>query len=902
MVNNDSSNLVEAWDVVESTSRKAIEWTKNSENNSVPLVKNTASSAQLKLLHKIANARMMKQACKNRSGIGLFGESQAGKSYLVSTLASDGDNRLMTILGDTEFDFIKQINPQGGGKESTGLVTRFSSKLANPSDNDYPVQLQLIKECEIAKILINSYFNDFKNVSTFDSSDISNILDIGTKVSRNSTKSISEDEILSLQDYVANNYPNLYKQLGEGYWKIGVSHIIYASIEDRADFYSCLWNGQSAFKTLFIQLAKVLATIQSETVYAQIESIVPTNNEQQPIIDVDALRCLSNPRESGTIRIKTPSKVIDVTVAELAALTAELFISVKNNKSGVLDKMDLLDFPGYRGRLQINHIDDSDKSDATGRSLLSELFLRGKVAYLFEKYTENRGVNCLIVCCSAETQINSNIENVITRWIDKTQGNTPEKRSEHQPGLFWAITKFDTRIGTDLNKGSEQLKYGSDGLLQQTILEKFGRCEWFTNWSGTDENPIPFNNIFLVRKPGLLNCAFIENESKQAGSCDEKAIKSEFKKNLDMMKSKFVREPTVKKYIKDPSAAWDAVLELNDGGMTRLCRAIDEVDAASIRYKAFVNDLQEECEDGINILSQWYTSSDKTKSLEQHKKNWQDIRLCFRDEKKTFYEKFGDFLKIITIPEYKIKETYYVDDSKYIDEDQEPVVVSKEFQSIQNQENIEQTDSSSVGNDGWVDFSFVNKDDLEVENGPAEENHIAINTIKNIPFGQRIYLRWIDYLRNITSNINDFERMNVPKNVINKISIELVSYIERSNIEQLLIESTSEVDKLANSKENAYPIMESVVENIISEFVHSLGNTVLYTDGTEHFIEGTTIPKLPEDESKETPGRKFVYEWMNCFCQIIKENANFATDTGISTVQNNLLGEYILSYKKCGKV
>ena len=160
MVNNDSSNLVEAWDVVESTSRKAIEWTKNSENNSVPLVKNTASSAQLKLLHKIANARMMKQACKNRSGIGLFGESQAGKSYLVSTLASDGDNRLMTILGDTEFDFIKQINPQGGGKESTGLVTRFSSKLANPSDNDYPVQLQLIKECEIAKILINSYFND----------------------------------------------------------------------------------------------------------------------------------------------------------------------------------------------------------------------------------------------------------------------------------------------------------------------------------------------------------------------------------------------------------------------------------------------------------------------------------------------------------------------------------------------------------------------------------------------------------------------------------------------------------------------------------------------------------------------------------------------------------------------
>lgn len=894
--NNDASKLADAWALVEKTARNAIEWTLNKENNSVQLVKNTSDSARQKLMHISSKARVMEKACKNRPGIGLFGESQAGKSYLVSTLACSRDNRLITVLGGNEYDFIKQINPQGGGKESTGLVTRFSSQSAGNSDDEYPVKLLLIKECEIAKILINSYFNDFKDAIGIEIDNIAQILDKGCSIQKKSTQLIDSDEILSLEDYVKSNYPKLYKQLGDNYWKVALSHLIYGSIEDRAEYYSCLWNRESELKKLFIKLSRVLNEIKSETVYAQIDSIIPFQNSHPSIIDVDALRELSKPSYSNTLKVKAGSKVIDVTVSELAAITAEIFIPVSNCKVGIINNMDLLDFPGYRGRLQVNHLRPDEPNDATGRSQLSELFLRGKVAYLFEKYTENYAVNCLIVCCSAQTQINSNIENVISRWIEKTQGATPDKRSMHQSGLFWAITKFDTRIGDDLNKDPSLLRYGSDGLLQQTILEKFGRCSWFLNWSGSEEKPEPFNNIFLVRKPGLLNCAFIESTGNDDGGKEELSLKDSFINNIENMKIKFIEEPSIKKYIKDPSEAWDAVLELNDGGMRRICHAIEDVDAQKIRYEAVLSSLIETSQEGEKILKQWYTCDNATNALEIKKQKWRDI-VEFTRKEEEFYKRFGDFLSLTTLPEHKIKETYLINDSKYEDLDN-----ADEIKETDSEKENSTTIEPVLDDDGWdTPVLPVKKNNGSIALSGSKE--ISSSQISSMSFGERIYIRWLDYLRNLSSNITEFERNNIPNNVIDIITEELVQFAERTELKSRLALLTDEVDKLTNSKEDACLMMFTVVENILSDYVHSLDNTVSDEKASEKFIAGTTIPDLPDEapDAIEAPGTVFYLNWLKGLQKIIKDNANYTTSTGISTEQNNLLGNYIKDFIKCSK-
>src|SRR5262245_4891385 len=56
--------------------------------------------------------------------VGLFGPSQAGKSFLVGALLAHELGTLRVVAGSRELDFLKEINP-AKGVESTGVVTRF---------------------------------------------------------------------------------------------------------------------------------------------------------------------------------------------------------------------------------------------------------------------------------------------------------------------------------------------------------------------------------------------------------------------------------------------------------------------------------------------------------------------------------------------------------------------------------------------------------------------------------------------------------------------------------------------------------------------------------------------------------------------------------------------------------
>ena len=86
---------------------------------------------------------------------------------------------------------------------------------------------------------------------------------------------------------------------------------------------------------------------------------------------------------------------------------------------------------------------------------------------------------------------------VITSWINNTQGSDSKHRSNEKNGLFWAITQFDKKIEDFIN--NPKMNFGENGLLQQTILEKFGNCSWLQDWSDNQS----FKNVYLVRKPRI---------------------------------------------------------------------------------------------------------------------------------------------------------------------------------------------------------------------------------------------------------------------------------------------------------------------------------------------------------------------------------------------------------------
>src|SRR5512134_842915 len=91
---------------------------------------NVEANAEAIILRDLAlRTRKLRRAWSRKQSVGLFGPSQAGKSFLVGALLSHELGSLKVMGRGGEVDFLKEINP-AKGVESTGVVTRFTASAA----------------------------------------------------------------------------------------------------------------------------------------------------------------------------------------------------------------------------------------------------------------------------------------------------------------------------------------------------------------------------------------------------------------------------------------------------------------------------------------------------------------------------------------------------------------------------------------------------------------------------------------------------------------------------------------------------------------------------------------------------------------------------------------------------
>ena len=167
----------------------------------------------------------------------MFGGSQVGKSYLIGALARGKAETLEIALGDSTHDFLEEINP-GGGRESTGIVTRFSIKQPVHATPEFPVQVSLLTQMDIVKIFANSFFSDFHQneevVPSFDA--IASVLtDARSKVQGAPIDNISSRDIDWLHAYMFERFrarPTVSVLENSGYWDELEKLAPFLSIED----------------------------------------------------------------------------------------------------------------------------------------------------------------------------------------------------------------------------------------------------------------------------------------------------------------------------------------------------------------------------------------------------------------------------------------------------------------------------------------------------------------------------------------------------------------------------------------------------------------------------------------------------------------------------------------------
>jgi len=835
---------------------ESIKWINNN------LVGDKKDQGYSKLVDQRRELNKIKYALSDNPAATIYGESQKGKSYLVSSLLSSPNQPFNVIdAKGNNYDFKLEINPIGDGQESTSVVTRFSLNY-NWINDDFPVKVQLLSIVDIILLLSDSYYNDLKNHNLISLEEVkSKIKSINNEFNFNEEKQhiITEDSILDIRDYFKKHFKSKANNIiSTDFFDVLSKYIHKITVDNWADLFSVLWNNNSLLTDLFKNLISKFKEIEfTECLYVPYKAVL---RKHGTLLDVKRLSEISSnisasetnylsdtdvfyKDSSGKEVVKTLKKSF------LCALTAELVFKLPENlkdEKGFLRNTDLLDFPGARARLE-NNESDIDKEE------IPKMLLRGKVAYLFNKYADNFKINTLLYCHDKEQAAQRYMPNLLNSWLDTTIGETASIRqnfidkSEVAP-LFIISTKFnldlqinqnDTTETTDaLNKRWNQRF--SEILMDEIINSDM--FDWFKNWTETNKN---FNNIYLLRD------YYYSSEAKnqlfkgwKKNSLEiEEIIPSNYPEFRTDLKKSFLNHEFVKTHFKNPEHSWDEVTSINKDGtkliLENLTIATKNINKA--REDRFTNKLNHLAENLKDELKKHYHSGDSDDLLIKAKETAGRLqaKLDISYGRAPYF--FAEMIDSLLLSEGNVYNHYR---SIINNLDSKLDIKFNEYSTIRMRVPNLNVESSFNENLAVLAETYEFKDLIKCEEYFKSENidlenlfYGQFNKLKmfSIQLAESLKTYWLAECRNNIS-ITKSENVGLNKSDFEEILLMFELLYEKLNI-------TNKIAKTLESYVDRYDNVEIVQEMIadisaetINSFVNSVGFSFYKKEGITEFL------------------------------------------------------------------
>jgi hypothetical protein len=572
-------------------------------------------------------ALKLARSAGRRMCVGVYGGSQQGKSYLVSVLARPpGEVELRARFGAETRDFVKEINPQGG-KESTGLVTRFTTAAATgASDPKYPVELLLLSETDLVKILANSFQSDFdqNNVQmpVPRGDEIRATIAAATKGKQAQPIAPHLDEIAisDLSDYFHKNFLNRWQELEPlRYWTEAMGLAPNLPLDARADLFSMLWGGLDDFTALFRLLAGALQSLgYADEVFTELRALVPRATS---IIDVATLeQQLGTPadeKDKLDVRPRTKNGLgaaVELPRAVLTALVAELRITMNVQPWPMFEHTDLLDFPGARSRLKLTSL----PSDAADRTMqVRQLLLRGKIAYLFQRYSEERELTAMLLCMGNKPNEVKDLGTLVRQWIELTHGATSAARRAVPTSLFLVLTMMDLEFLPKAGETDDALLQKWDVRLHTSLVEPYQHDGWVADFAGT-----PFNSTLMLRNPNFRQDHLVEyklapGSEEPVEPLFETGLARRNRGYIDKLEQSFMSSAEVAKHVANPREAWDAMFAFNDGGVSFIVGKLNGVSNPELKLAQVEQNLKEGASPLNASLKRFYFGVDEAARREK---------------------------------------------------------------------------------------------------------------------------------------------------------------------------------------------------------------------------------------------------------------------------------------------
>ncbi|MDI1317436.1 virulence factor SrfC family protein [Flavobacterium sp.] len=784
-------------------------------------------SLLLKLKNALNTFRKVYNNIDSKPVIAIFGGSQVGKSYLIKNLLSSKGQPFVIKNNNKEYDFLKDINPPGVGAESTGVVTRFTIN-NEVKYEEFPIKVKLLSPKDILIIILDSFFLDLKKITNFDKNkelDI-HIKNFESNYSNSKQTILSEYDILEIKEYFENHLSKhtiLFEGLNESRFFERIGKIIDGfEYQEWKAIFEVLWNKNDHFSALFSKLISDLKTVNFDAVaYLSFKEVLRGEGE---VLDVKRLKELYTCNKFTTIK-KENGEEIKINLSLITALTAELVFSIPNeltDSKEFLKNSDLLDFPGARSRLAIE-IEDVDDE------IIPDMLLRGKVSYLFNKYSDDFNINNLLFCTNDKQLDVNEIPSLLFNWISKNIGGNAYDRNNalkdaNVPPLFIIFTffnnqlKFDTTNDFEYANDVQKLDYKWDTRFNRFFENEIvtQTKDWHIDWTKDQQN---FKNFYLLRDFKYSTDSFDGFEEKGY----EIKVREERSPFLDKLKESFLNFKFVQNHFDSPANSWNIAANLNNDGSELIIDNLTQVSNNLTKTNHYINKLNNLVIDLKRELNKHIHTDDLTILRANSMKSVNEIQFSFNAILTKDINGFNQLIKRVSVEPVEIynllNENIVVNiNEKSLDNFNQGNILMSQYPELRNVNSYEEV-IEILKQNLWLSSNQEVESFLS-EKGIKKENLFTNKETKSkAQFYTELLLNYWESKITNQSNLEYFINNGLSQNSTSFLANHLSKIIENRGLKDKLERILNDVVSETNTNRGVEEFLAETFSLLINEIV-----------------------------------------------------------------------------------
>jgi len=534
----------------------------------------------------------------------VYGPSQVGKSLFVGRVLRPSSHDYSPLgrdekLGEPAYyqylSFDDDLNPQSGSNEATALVTRFTTKdrIAESVSPEYPVLVRALTRAQWLRVLARGFSVECATPR----------------------RTWNPEQLEELFQELSRRYAG--QQVDRGWRYDLLDAYAYMREVDRRGFLSpeallngmltryplsqdgyiaaaahLFWDNWASLTGMFMRINDFLGKLQGGgrdpailAHWAGVRFLLDT--QRAKVHERRQSRCFPRVdwqdfqlRQQGGWHVlaylpgagRGHEQLETIQAAMLELVIPILPHRLSEDWRQCLESIDILDIPGMRAGRQGAEQGKRTSADTLDEQM--EIVKRGKVAYLFERYTEELQIQTLLLLArGGNLEVTAQLKHHLDKWGRARYGpeNWPGKVRDPLPALFLGITGIDEEF-------RNRAEY-ADEMLYETRLAQLRDAlgPVMNDFGGKSQR---FTNVYPLRYPGTWDA-------------DAAARRKDGVEKWERAEQAFLHAPLVQQYVAAPQEKWRVAMTDDDGGLSLISAGWRTVTTAEAKQAQLQNSIQE---------------------------------------------------------------------------------------------------------------------------------------------------------------------------------------------------------------------------------------------------------------------------------------------------------------------